>query len=86
MGRLIDADDVKDLINGLDSLPYEDQVDEMVDAIPTAYDLGKVVAELEDAKDCIEEYPYTGARCPNEIEIIELEKAIDIVKRGGRDE
>ena len=54
--------------------------------LPTAYDVDKVVAELEDAKDCIEEYPYTGARCPNEIEIIELEKAIDIVKRGDRDE
>lgn len=71
MGRLINADDVKDLINGLDSLPWEEQVDEMVDAIPTAYDLDKVVAELER-----ESYNRFDLR---------LSKAISIVKRGGRE-
>jgi hypothetical protein len=34
--RLINADDVKELLLGLDSLPWEEQVDEIVDAIPTA--------------------------------------------------
>lgn len=33
--RLINADDVKELLLGLDSLPWEEQVDELVDAIPT---------------------------------------------------
>ena len=75
MGRLIYADDVKDLINGLDSLPWEDQVDEMVDAIPTAYDVDNVVEELEEEADT-DQYG----------KLIGLDDAINIVKRGGRDE
>ena len=34
--RLVNADDVKELLLGLDSLPWEEQVDELVDTIPTA--------------------------------------------------
>lgn len=45
--RLIDAEMVKDLINGLDSLPWEEQVDELVDSIPTAYNLDYVEEQLK---------------------------------------
>ncbi len=45
--RLINAEDVKDLINGLDSLPWEEQVDELVDSIPTAYDIESVEEQLK---------------------------------------
>ena len=48
MGRLVDIEDVKAFINGLDSLPWEEELDDLVKAIPTAYDVGKVVAELEE--------------------------------------
>lgn len=34
--RLVYADDVKELLNGLESLPWEEQVDELVDKLPTA--------------------------------------------------
>ena len=68
--RLINADDVKDLINGLDSLPWEDQVDEMVDAIPTAYDVGEVLKQIHDELYCYD--------IPNNL-------LDDIVKRGGRE-
>ena len=46
--RLINADDVKELLNGLDSLPWEEQIDELVDAIPTAFDLEKTTKQLEE--------------------------------------
>jgi hypothetical protein len=46
--RLINADDVKELLLGLDSLPWEEQVDELVDAIPTAFDLEKTTGQLEE--------------------------------------
>lgn len=33
--RLIKAEDVKELINGLDSLPWEEEVDDLVNSLPT---------------------------------------------------
>lgn len=33
--RLIDAEDVKELLKGLDSLPWEEEVDYIVDGLPT---------------------------------------------------
>ena len=50
MGRLIDSDDVKELINSLESLPFEEDIDYLVDSIPTAYDVEKVIAEIERSK------------------------------------
>ena len=45
--RLVNADDVKELLLGLDSLPWEEQVDELVDAIPTAQTVnGREYVEL----------------------------------------
>jgi hypothetical protein len=45
--RLINSEDVKALINSWDSLPWEEQVDELIDRIPTAFDVDKVIANLE---------------------------------------
>lgn len=53
MGRLLDSDDVKELIIGLKSLPFEEDVDGLVDSIPTAYDEEEVVEELERNKNRI---------------------------------
>ena len=73
--RLINADDVKELLNGLESLPWEEQVDELVDAIPTAYDLDKVVAGLENLQDTdTREVYFTKHIC--------LDDAINIVREG----
>jgi hypothetical protein len=33
--RLINSDDVKELLIGLDSLPWEEEVDDLVDRLPT---------------------------------------------------
>lgn len=51
MSRLVDIEDVKNFINGLDSLPWEEEIDELLEIIPTAYDIEKVVAELKGKKD-----------------------------------
>lgn len=48
MGRLVDIEDVGLLIGGLDSLPWEEEIDDLLKTIPTAYDVEKVVAELEE--------------------------------------
>ena len=48
MGRLVDIEEVKALINGLDSLPWEEEIDELVDTIPTAYDVDEVVKEVKE--------------------------------------
>ena len=78
MSRLIDADDVKELLLGLDSLPWEEQVDELVDAIPTAYNVDKVVEELEMNSQNSYASVYGG-----DYQIISVYDAIDTVKRGG---
>lgn len=33
MNKFVNAEDVKDLLNGLDSLPWEDEVEDMVDRL-----------------------------------------------------
>ena len=59
--------------------PFEEKVMGIYTAIdntPTAYDVEKVVAELEEETEIIKEYEqYHYA--------VRLDKAIDIVKRGG---
>ena len=55
MGRLVDSDDVKELISSLDSLPFEEDIDYLVDSIPTAYDVERVVAEIERSKRRIDD-------------------------------
>ena len=55
MGRLVDSDDVKELINSLESLPFEEDIDYLVDSIPTAYDVERVVSEIERNKRKIDD-------------------------------
>ena len=80
MGRLIDADRFKSFLQALckAGAPYHEVI-QLLDKEPTAYDISKVVAELEDAKFLMppendNHYADNG---------LFLEDAIDIVKRGG---
>lgn len=86
MSRLIYADEVKELLLGLDSLPREDQVDEIVDAIPTAYDVKTVVKELERASFDNTDWGYSGHPDLASWHLLRTKDAIEIVKRGGRNE
>ena len=52
-----------------------------VDAHPTAYDVDKVVDELEKASCSVRPVGWSSEK-----EIVELKTAIDIVKEGGIDE
>lgn len=74
MARLIDADDVKELLLGLDSLPWEEEVDDLIGTIPTAYDVDAVVDELSKYKN------FITIQARNFVET-----AINIVKEGVKD-
>ena len=53
MDKFVRAEDVKDLLNGLDSLPWEDEVEYMVDRLPKAH-----VQEVVSAKWIRKEKAY----------------------------
>ena len=84
--RLIDADAVLDMMNSqmdMQELYLPIHFKELViDQLPTAYDVDKVVAELEKARAPI--YRADGSiMC--EKRHIEIDRAIQIVKGGGVD-
>ena len=87
--RLINSEDVKALINGLDSLPFEEEVDELIDRIPTAFDVDKVVEQLKHSQYMLFEEVKQATSYYHREELIEnirhYEYAINIVKAGGRD-
>ena len=43
----------------------------------------RIIERLEEEKDYMEVYPCSGAKCPDEIEIVKLYKAKQIVKEEG---
>ena len=45
--------------------------------------IGRIIERLEEEKDYMEVYSWSGARCPDEVEIIKLDKAISVVKEEG---
>lgn len=87
MSRLIDAEELKKRIHCL----YSDDLEilEKIDDQPTAYDVEAVVKELEDLKM---RYYFTIANtgdadkdCAYLNTANAIDRAIEIVKRGGRD-
>ena len=90
--RLIDADRFKKFLQALckAGAPY-DEVIQLLDKEPTAYDVEKVVAELEKEQEALktdmwakESNNWYGQYCNGMSE--GYENAIDIVKRGGVNE
>lgn len=87
MGRLIDTDD---LIQYLDFENTEEEREEnvgeiitleMIDRIPTAYDLDEVLKQLEEEKNPM----YRGdGTLMSDRRVMNIDKAIKIVKNGGR--
>ena len=78
MSRLIDAEHFKRFLQALckAGAPY-DGVIQLLDKEPTAYDVEKVVAELQDLRKVILD-DTIGSYCQSTIT-----KAIDIVRKGG---
>ena len=84
--RLIDADDFKKFMQALCKAgsPYESFI-ELLDKQTTAYDIDKVVDELEEnASRYTKKYvtPY-GNNVYRDTKAISIHKAIEIVKHGG---
>lgn len=81
--RLINSEDVKALINGWDSLPFEEEVNELIDRIPTAFDVEKIYKKaIDDFADKIATYG-TYDDYGNVIDVLEIAEKL---KAGGRDE
>lgn len=78
MNRLIDAERFKRFLQALckAGAPYDDVI-QLLDKEPTAYDVEKVVAELQDLRKVILD-DTIGSYCQSTIT-----KAIDIVRKGG---
>lgn len=80
MSRLIDADDFKKFLQALckAGAPYEEVV-ELLDKQPTAFDTERVVEQLEE-----KQYAYIHDNGDyEEGKYYAFEEAIDIVKKGG---
>lgn len=81
--RLIDAGLVLDNLSGrLESMKDYDAVKDVINNMPTAYNLDKVVERLEKEKNPL--YREDGSLL-GERTVIRIDKAIEIVKGGGLD-
>ena len=90
--RLVDADYFKERI-AADALKKNIEPDkglafiELVEAIPTAYDLDSVIEQLEECKHIMESSAIKdcfGKECKvGDCTVCAFEKAIEIVKSGG---
>lgn len=80
MGRLIDAGVVLDKLSGrLESMKDYDAVKDVINNMPTAYDVDKVVRQLETYSNADE------AERHGTMPVVELTDAIKIVEGGGID-
>lgn len=86
MGRLIDADDFFERMkNDIDlcaemEMCGEEALKKYLDLQPTAYNVDKVVEQLESLRNAEADYYYAGSN-----DVIDREDAIKIVKGGGVD-
>lgn len=79
MSRLIEAGKILDNLSGmLKNMDDYDAVKKVINDMPTAYDVDAVVEQLEDYSDADE--------AEGTIPVIELTKAVEIVKGGGVDD
>ena len=89
--RLIDADDFKKFMQALCKAgsPYESFI-ELLDKQTTAYDIDKVVEELEQKKEEVQRMRNTCVALSDlevcDIENVTYERAIEIVKAGVKNE
>lgn len=92
MGRMIDTDELIDILGFEDTQEERDEnVGEIItlediDRIPTAYDPDKVVEQLEDRKSLMLETFKISESDIDRGRIYGMDKAIEIVKAGGTDE
>lgn len=78
MAKYVKVEDVIDLINGLDSLPFEEETRDIVNSLPI-YDTDKVIERLKSnaEKMATAKLPHTYYKA------IGTKKAEEIIKAGG---
>lgn len=79
MSKLVRVEDVVNLINGLESLPWETETEELVNSLPI-YDTEKVANDLKEYGK-YKGVLYLGANGAENY--IPARKAVEIVKKGG---
>lgn len=79
--RLIDADALYEKLQKYSSYDldfFDSELREVIETIPTAYDVEKVVEELKELSNAEADYYYAKSN-----DVIDRENAIEIVKSGG---
>ena len=90
MSRLIDAGLLLDHLSGrLESMKDYDAIKDVVNTMPTAYDVNKVVEQLEDVgqkmseSKSIQKYGKSSPANHRYYKAVSVKRAIEIVKDGG---
>ena len=93
MSRLIDAGLLLDHLSGrLESMKDYDAIKDVVNTMPTAYDVNKVVEQLEDVgqkmseSKSIQKYGKSSPANHRYYKAVSVKRAIEIVKGGGVNE
>ena len=92
MGRLIDADKLLSYIDrvknsGLGKQKTIEYITKYISNMPTAFDVDKVVVQLEESYFITESTFDDDGWCNDDSEeVVNLNEAIEIVRRGGIDE
>ena len=92
MSRLIDAGLLLDHLSGrLESMKDYDAIKDVVNTMPTAYDVDKVVEQLEEVgqkmseSKSIQKYGKSSPANHRYYKAVSVKRAIEIVKGGGVD-
>ena len=84
--RLIDVDKLFETLNKLE-IPFNADINNIIFSQPTAFDVEKVVEQLEKSHFHIESTFDDDGYCNDDSEeVVNLNEAIEIVKRGEIDE
>ena len=93
MSRLIDAGLLLDHLSGrLESMKDYDAIKDVVNTMPAAYDVDKVVEQLEEVgqkmseSKSIQKYGKSSPANHRYYKAVSVKRAIEIVKGGGVDE
>ena len=93
MSRLIDAGLLLDHLSGrLESMKDYDAIKDVVNTMPTAYDVNKVVEQLEEVgqkmseSKSIQKYGKSSPANHRYYKAVSVKRAIEIVKGGGVNE
>ena len=84
--RLVDVDKLIETLNRLE-IPFNADINNIIISQPTAFNVDKVVEQLEKSHFHIESTFDDDGYCNDDSEeVVNLNEAIEIIKRGGIDE